>query len=128
MARDGLDEAQATRQIWIVDLPGLLTDDMSDGLLDYQRPYARPAAETAGWRQGQPNPGGGDIPAGTAVRFEPGDERRVTLVPFGGKRRVHGFNNLVDGWAPPDGAYRPRAARAMRLAAEYGFTKAEAER
>jgi urease subunit beta len=69
-----------------------------------------------------------DIPAGTAVRFEPGDERLVTLVPFGGKRRVHGFNNLVDGWAPPDGAYRPRAARAMRLAAEYGFTKAKAER
>jgi malate dehydrogenase (oxaloacetate-decarboxylating) len=49
MVRDGLDEAQATRQIWIVDLPGLLTDDMGDGLLDYQRPYARPAAEAAGW-------------------------------------------------------------------------------
>ena len=62
-----------------------------------------------------------DIAAGTAVRFEPGDEREVTLVPFGGKRRVHGFNNLVDGWAPIDGSYRPRALRAMRLAAEYGF-------
>ncbi len=62
-----------------------------------------------------------DIPAGTAVRFEPGDEREVTLVPFGGKRRVHGFNNLVDGWAPVDGTYRPRATRAVRLAAEYGF-------
>ena len=49
MARDGLDEAQATRQIWIVDLPGLLTEDMGDGLLDYQHPYARPAAEVAGW-------------------------------------------------------------------------------
>jgi malate dehydrogenase (oxaloacetate-decarboxylating) len=49
MVRDGLDEAQAARQIWIVDLPGLLTDDMGDGLLDYQRPYARPAAEAAGW-------------------------------------------------------------------------------
>ena len=49
MTRDGLDEAQATRQVWIVDLPGLLTDDMGDGLLDYQRPYARPAAEVAGW-------------------------------------------------------------------------------
>ena len=49
MARDGLDEAAATRQIWIVDLPGLLTEDMGDGLLDYQRPYARPAAEAAGW-------------------------------------------------------------------------------
>jgi len=62
-----------------------------------------------------------DIAAGTAVRFEPGDEREVTVVPFGGKRRVHGFNNLVDGWAPVDGSYRPQAARAMRLAAEYGF-------
>jgi malate dehydrogenase (oxaloacetate-decarboxylating) len=48
MARDGLDEAQAARQVWIVDLPGLLTGDMA-GLLDYQRPYARPAAEVAGW-------------------------------------------------------------------------------
>jgi malate dehydrogenase (oxaloacetate-decarboxylating) len=49
MARDGLDEAQATRQVWIVDLPGLLTEGMGDGLLDYQRPYARPAAEVTGW-------------------------------------------------------------------------------
>jgi len=49
MVRDGLDQAAATRQIWIVDLPGLLTEDMSDGMLDYQRPYARPAAEAASW-------------------------------------------------------------------------------
>jgi urease subunit beta len=70
-----------------------------------------------------------DIPAGTAVRFEPGDEKEVTLVPFGGKRRVHGFNNLVDGWAPVDGGYRPQAARALRLAAEYGFkTERQARR
>jgi urease subunit beta len=65
-----------------------------------------------------------DIPAGTAVRFEPGDQSEVSLVPFGGKRNVHGFNNLVDGWAPVDGAYRPRAARALRLAREYGFMSA----
>lgn len=65
-----------------------------------------------------------DIPAGTAVRFEPGDERDVTLVPFGGKRRLHGFNDLVDGWAPVDGAYRPSAARAFRRAATYGFMPA----
>jgi urease subunit beta len=38
-----------------------------------------------------------DIPAGTAVRFEPGDEREVTLVPFVGSRQVYGFNNLVNG-------------------------------
>jgi len=62
-----------------------------------------------------------DIAAGTAVRFEPGDQKEVTLVPFGGKMRVHGFNNLVDGWAPQDGAYRPRATQAARLADEYGF-------
>jgi urease subunit beta len=65
-----------------------------------------------------------DIPAGTAVRLEPGDEKLLTLVPFGGKRRIHGFNNLVDGWAPIDGAYRPRATRAVRLADEYGFMSA----
>jgi urease subunit beta len=62
-----------------------------------------------------------DIAAGTAVRFEPGDEKEVTLVPFGGKRRIHGFNNLVDGWAPIDGSYRPQASRAIRRAEEYGF-------
>ena len=38
-----------------------------------------------------------DIPAGTAVRFEPGDEKDVTLVPFGGSRRVYGFNGLING-------------------------------
>ena len=38
-----------------------------------------------------------NIPASTALRFEPGDEREVKLVPYGGKRGVYGFNNLVDG-------------------------------
>jgi malate dehydrogenase (oxaloacetate-decarboxylating) len=51
MVRDGLDSRQATRQIWVVDLPGLLTDDMLDGMLDYQRPYVRPAAEAADWER-----------------------------------------------------------------------------
>jgi urease subunit beta len=37
-----------------------------------------------------------DIPAGTAVRFEPGDEKDVVLVPFAGSREVYGFNGLVD--------------------------------
>jgi urease beta subunit len=37
-----------------------------------------------------------DIPAGTAVRFEPGDEREVTLVALGGARRAIGFAALVD--------------------------------
>lgn len=38
-----------------------------------------------------------DIPAGTAVRFEPGDEREVVLVPFVGSRQVYGFNSKIDG-------------------------------
>mgnify|MGYP005838191989 CR=1 FL=1 len=38
-----------------------------------------------------------DIPAGTAIRFEPGDERDVTLVPFAGSRQVYGFNGRING-------------------------------
>jgi urease subunit beta len=38
-----------------------------------------------------------DIPAGTAVRFEPGQTRQVTLVPYGGKRRVFGFQGRISG-------------------------------
>lgn len=38
-----------------------------------------------------------NIAAGTAVRFEPGEEKTVQLVSFGGARRVFGINNLVDG-------------------------------
>lgn len=38
-----------------------------------------------------------DIPAGTAVRFEPGDQRDVTLVPLVGQRQVFGFNAKVQG-------------------------------
>jgi len=51
MVSDGLEAGQATSKIWVVDLPGLLTDDMSGGVLDYQRPYLRPAAEAAGWEK-----------------------------------------------------------------------------
>ncbi|NEP06178.1 MULTISPECIES: urease subunit beta [Okeania] len=38
-----------------------------------------------------------DIPAGTAIRFEPGDEREVILVPFVGRREVYGFNGIING-------------------------------
>ena len=38
-----------------------------------------------------------DIPAGTAIRFEPGDSRDVTLIPFAGARRVIGFNGCING-------------------------------
>ncbi len=38
-----------------------------------------------------------DIPAGTACRFEPGQERDVTLVPYSGARTVYGFNQKIMG-------------------------------
>jgi len=38
-----------------------------------------------------------DIPAGTAIRFEPGDKRSVPLVALAGQRIVHGLNNLTNG-------------------------------
>jgi len=38
-----------------------------------------------------------DIPAGTSIRFEPGDEKEVNLVPYVGSREIYGFNALVEG-------------------------------
>lgn len=64
-----------------------------------------------------------NIPATTAIRFEPGDERKVEVVPFAGKRRVIGFNSLVMGYAgtEDDPVYYPaRAAAFARMHAE-GF-------
>jgi urease subunit beta len=58
-----------------------------------------------------------NIPAGLAVRFEPGDTRDVELVEFGGLRRAVGFNNLADGSTTTEQGRR----RALRLAREKGF-------
>jgi urease subunit beta len=41
-----------------------------------------------------------DIPAGTAVRFEPGQSREVRLIPYGGTRLIYGFNRAVMGALP----------------------------
>jgi urease subunit beta len=61
-----------------------------------------------------------NIPASTAIRFEPGDERKVNLVAYGGKRAVYGFNNLVDG--PTAGkSGEARKTKAVALAAKRGF-------
>jgi urease subunit beta len=51
--------------------------------LDFDRPASR------GFRL--------DIPAGTAIRFEPGQRREVGLVAYAGARRVYGFHGAVDG-------------------------------
>lgn len=45
-----------------------------------------------------------NIPAGTAVRFEPGEEKEIELVAFGGNNKLFGFNNLVDGSINSDDA------------------------
>ena len=57
-----------------------------------------------------------NIPAGTAVRFEPGEEKEVVLVVLGGRRRAIGFNNLVDG-----DTGRTSAEAAMKKAEEQQF-------
>lgn len=56
-----------------------------------------------------------NIPAGTAVRFEPGDTRQVELVAIGGRREVVGLNGLVNGRLDDD------VTRARALAAVQAF-------
>ncbi len=58
-----------------------------------------------------------DIPAGTSVRFEPGDEREVGLVAIGGRRIVKGLNGLTEG-SLDDPEIREAA---LRRAGELGF-------
>jgi len=61
-----------------------------------------------------------DIPAGTAVRFEPGDEKIVSLVALGGARQVFGLNALTDGAVDP-----ARRGAALERAARDGYEGAE---
>lgn len=62
-----------------------------------------------------------NIPAGLAVRFEPGDTKTVDLVEFGGKRIIHGFAGLTEGSLDDDAIRRQAFARL----AEYEFAHAE---
>jgi urease beta subunit len=57
-----------------------------------------------------------DVPAGAGVRFLPGEQRRVRLVPLAGRREAWGFNGLTNG--PLDG---PGKRRALRRARARGF-------
>jgi urease beta subunit len=63
-----------------------------------------------------------NIAAGTAVRFEPGEEKDVELVTFGGKRHIHGFNNLVNG----DTTSQTVKQEAMTRLTEQGFKNKKA--
>lgn len=64
-----------------------------------------------------------NIPATTAIRFEPGDEREVELVAFGGKKRIIGFNNLVMGYAGEEDfpTYYPTRTKAIARMEKRGF-------
>ncbi len=62
-----------------------------------------------------------DIPAGTAVRFEPGNEREVDLVAIGGRRVVHGMGGLVEGELDDEEI----KARALERAKDRGYRGAD---
>ncbi|MDE5881908.1 MAG: urease subunit beta [Muribaculaceae bacterium] len=64
-----------------------------------------------------------NIPATTAVRFEPGEEKEVELVAYAGKVRVIGFNDLVNGYAGLEDTptFYPKHIAAVRRMQEYGF-------
>ena len=63
-----------------------------------------------------------NIPAGTAVRFEPGEEKEIELVEFGGNKILFGFNNLVDG----DTDSKKDKESAMKKIKKQGFKNKQA--
>lgn len=69
-----------------------------------------------------------NIPATTAIRFEPGEEKEVELVAFSGKDRIMGFNGLTQGYAGLEDTptYYPVRQRAIDRMQKYGF-KSESE-
>jgi urease subunit beta len=68
-----------------------------------------------------------NIPATTAIRFEPGDEREVELVGFGGKCRIIGFNGLTSGYAGGEDTptYFPTRIRAIARMMKYRFRNSD---
>lgn len=64
-----------------------------------------------------------NIPATTALRFEPGEEKDVELVTYGGKRRVIGFDGLTNGFVGHEDSpsYYPKRVEALRRVKEYGY-------
>ena len=112
MVREGLTETQAIGRIWIVDLPGLLTDDMGAGLLDYQRPFAHAAAEASGWAK---TPAGEDPSAATrwpemaALREARASEGIVTLLTVIEQVKP----TTLIGTSTAHGAFTPGVVKAM---------------
>ncbi len=117
MIRDGLDQRQATRNIWVVDLPGLLTDDMSEAVLDYQRPYLRPAAESADWRKSVV-----EIDPSAAVRWP----QMAALQAARAESGIIGLQTVVEqvkptiliGTSTADGTFTREIVEAMSTAVE----------
>lgn len=73
-----------------------------------------------------------NIPATTAIRFEPGDEKEVEVVAYAGKRYVIGFNGLVQGYTGGEDSptYYPGKIDALENIKKYGFktiSEADAE-
>ena len=56
-----------------------------------------------------------NIASTTAIRFEPGDEKTVSLTPIGGTACTYGFNNLVNGWTGDQHPKPVRVARAISI-------------
>lgn len=64
-----------------------------------------------------------NIPATSAIRFEPGEEKEVEIVPFGGKQRVIGFNDLTNGYTgrQDSPSFYPTQINSIKRMKEYGF-------
>lgn len=64
-----------------------------------------------------------NIPATTAIRFEPGDQKEVEVVAFAGKRRIIGFNGLVMGYTGDENTpiYLPTRGQSILRMAQQGF-------
>lgn len=64
-----------------------------------------------------------NIPATSAIRFEPGEEKEVEIVHFGGKQRVIGFNNLTNGYTGTQDTptFFPKQIKSVQRMHDYGF-------
>jgi urease beta subunit len=61
-----------------------------------------------------------NIPAGTAVRFEPGEEKEIDLTEFGGRHQIHGGNGLVEGMLSNSGVRERALERARKANFQFG--------